>query len=96
MVRGVQFFSVLAEGFEGEGSNTCIVAECAYPVGINERCARAAEAGYVVRLARNYLGDDWRLCVGFIGHDGLPRFFNPAIEAWDLTAPVGRPKATNR
>ena len=84
------------EGFEGEGSNTCIVAKGAYPVGINERCARAADAGYVVRLARNDLGDDWRLCAGFIGHDGLPRSFNPQSGEWDLTAPLGCAKEAAR
>jgi hypothetical protein len=72
----------ISKSFQGEGRNPSIVAVIAHPIGINERCARASEARNVVGLARNDLGDDWRLNCGFIGHDGFPYVRDEKREAW--------------
>jgi hypothetical protein len=66
----------------------------AYPVGVNDWSTHAADGRCLTGLARNALGEDWRLYV--IGHDGLLRFFSSAIEAWHLTAPPGRAKEAPR
>jgi hypothetical protein len=65
-------------------------------LGENDWGTHAADGRCVTSLARNALGEDWRLCVGFIGHGGLPRFFNPTIGEWDLNAPLACAKEAAR
>lgn len=69
---------------QGNMENAVVEAGNRGAIAENNRCS----------AIQNGLGnlDDWRLYQGFIGHDGLPRFFNPHSGEWDLSAPFGRAK----
>ena len=87
----------MPHGFQANMNDRVLAqTKSAYPVGENDWGTHAADGRCLTGLARNALGEDWWLCVGFIGHDGLPRSFNPQSGEWDLTAPPGRAKEAAR
>lgn len=89
----IRAYSHEAHCVQGQVANAVVMANPCNLVEKYDRGVRAGEGRYASGLTRNQLGDDWRLFTGFIGHDGVSRFFNPLSGAWDLTAPFGRAKA---